>query len=82
MASGVPVVASDLPVHREICREAALYFPRFSPQALADRVVVVASSPDETARLSACGVARSAAFSWKRHVDELLLLCHSLAKTN
>jgi glycosyltransferase involved in cell wall biosynthesis len=82
MASGVPVVASDLPVHREICREAALYFPRFSPQALADRVVEVVSSPDETARLSACGVARSAAFSWKRHVDELLLLCHSLAKTN
>ena len=30
MASGLPVAASDLAVHREICGEAAAYFPRFS----------------------------------------------------
>ena len=35
MASGLPVVAADSAVHREICQDAALYFPRFSPEALA-----------------------------------------------
>ena len=27
MASGLPIVASDLAVHREICQDAAIYFP-------------------------------------------------------
>ena len=45
MSSGLPVVASDLPVHREICRDAATYFPCFSPDALAERVVQVHQSP-------------------------------------
>ena len=79
MSSGVAVVASDLPVHREICSDAALYFPRFSPADLAARVLEVASSPDLATRLSAAGVARSAAFSWRKHTDELLELARSLA---
>lgn len=78
MASSLPVVASDLPVHREICGPAALYFPRFSAEELADRVMEVASSAETIARLATCGVMRSAAFSWKKHVEELLLLAQSL----
>ena len=79
MSSGLPVVASDLPVHREICGDAALYFSRFSAKQLADRVVEVAESPDAASRLSQQGQARSSAFSWRKHVDELLLLARTLA---
>jgi glycosyltransferase involved in cell wall biosynthesis len=83
MASGLPVVASDLPVHREICGGGAVYFPRFSPQALADRVAELASSADLTRQLSVCGAERAATFSWKKHVEELLLLARALvAPTN
>jgi len=82
MDSGLPVVASDLPVHREICGDAALYFPRFSPQGLADRIVEVASSSDKGARLSACGIVRSASFSWRKHVDKLLSMARSLVVAN
>jgi glycosyltransferase involved in cell wall biosynthesis len=78
MASGLPVVASDLPVHREICGDAAVYFPRFSAQELAGRIAEVASSADLAQRLSSRGSSRSAAFSWRKHVDELLLLSRSL----
>jgi len=80
MASSLPVVASDLPVHREICRDAALYFPHFSPQSLTDRILQLASSPDLAAELSQKGFARSQDFSWSKHVDELLNLARGLAQ--
>ena len=46
MAAGLPVVASDLVVHREVCGDAALYFPKFSPELLAEAVCRVALSPE------------------------------------
>lgn len=72
MASGVPVVASDLPVHREVCEGSALYFDRFSPPQLAKAVASIASSPELAHTLSARGPERSHSFSWERHVDQLI----------
>ena len=79
MASGLPIVASDLPVHREICGDAALYFPRFSSQDLAAAISRVASSRDLAAGLSASGLQRSKEFSWKQHVDQITSLAGNLA---
>jgi len=78
MSSGLPVIASDLAVHREICGDAALYFPRFSAQELSKRVMEVVSSAELGTRRRECGAARSCAFSWKKHVEELLSLARSL----
>src|SRR5260370_4416213 len=44
-SSGLPVVASDLPVHREICGDAGIYFPRFSPETFAERVLQIRQAP-------------------------------------
>jgi glycosyltransferase involved in cell wall biosynthesis len=78
MASGLPVVASDLAVHREICRDAALYSPAFSPQELAQRIASVIASPDVAVHLSQAGAQRSTAFLWSRHVEELIALAQEL----
>jgi glycosyltransferase involved in cell wall biosynthesis len=78
MSSGLPVVASDIPVHREICGDAAVYFERFSPEALCKCVVEVAESPATAERMSDSGRHRSQDFSWKSHVDELIELARSL----
>jgi len=78
MSCGVPVVASDLAVHREICGDAAVYFPTFSPEGLADGLGRVLSSPEMVRRLAASGVERSNIFSWKAHVKEILALCSKL----
>jgi glycosyltransferase involved in cell wall biosynthesis len=78
MSSGLPVVASDLPVHREICRDAATYFPRFSPDALAERVVQVHQSPELAETLSRNGLTRAQDFRWDAHVERLLALAQEI----
>jgi glycosyltransferase involved in cell wall biosynthesis len=78
MASGLPVVASRLPVHREICGEAALYFSPFSAKELAQEVLRVGLSKDLAQDLATRGTARAQDFSWRRHVDQIVELASSL----
>jgi glycosyltransferase involved in cell wall biosynthesis len=78
MDSGVPVVASDLAVHQEICGCAANYFATFSEEALADAVAQVVLSRDVAQRMVAAGRERSRQFSWKTHVERVLELSSSL----
>ncbi len=78
MASGVPVVASDLAVHQEICGKAGAYFPRFSAESLAGAVAQVAQSPKTLQCMASAGTERARAFSWKMHVTKIVELCRSL----
>ncbi|HEX3104191.1 MAG TPA: glycosyltransferase family 1 protein [Terriglobales bacterium] len=71
MASGLPVVASDLPVHKEVCGEGARYFRRFSSESLA-KAVVEAWNPEIRSKLAIAANARANEFSWSRHVDGLV----------
>ena len=80
MASALPVIASDLAVHREVCEDAALYFPAFSPDVLAETVSRVAQSPEVSAKMSERGLDRSRDFSWKDHVAQVLAIAESLLK--
>jgi len=80
MSNALPVVASDLPVHREVCGAAALYFERFSPRQLAERVLEIAQSPQLAAQVAQTGCERSAAFSWKTHVESILKLAQQLIR--
>jgi glycosyltransferase involved in cell wall biosynthesis len=81
MSSGLPVVASDLSVHKEVCGSAARYFEQFSSEQLAERVVEIAGSPELAAKLSKAGVERSTKFSWKKHVGCIVELAKNLRST-
>ncbi len=82
MWSGLPIVASDLAVHREIGAKAAVCFPCFSPEGLADCVLQVYNDPELAAQLSRAGRARSQDFSWEKHVTHLLDLAKTLISTH
>jgi glycosyltransferase involved in cell wall biosynthesis len=75
-ASGLRIVASDLPVHREVAGDSALYFSRFSPQEIALCVLQAANA------CSFKQLSRSASpvkFSWGSHVDQLIALAGQLS---
>jgi glycosyltransferase involved in cell wall biosynthesis len=78
MAGGLPVIASDLAVHREVCGDAALYFPTFSPGLLAETVCRVARSRELSGKMSLGGLERSRDFSWKKHVDQIVEVAEEL----
>lgn len=78
MSSGLPVIASDIPVHREICEEAAIYFEKFSSAALAEAIIRLAKCPESTKGMAEAGSKRAKAFSWKKHVEQILGVARTL----
>ena len=79
MAGGLPVVASDIPVHREICGEAAQYFPARNAEALAERLAAVIREGTLREQMARRGSARVRNFLWEDHVERLLHLLRELA---
>jgi phosphatidylinositol alpha-mannosyltransferase len=64
MAAGCAVVATDLPAFREVAGEAASYFERGNPQALAAAVMKLMKEPSEGLRLTAAAHAQVGRYDW------------------
>ncbi len=80
MASGLPVIAAERPLNREMCGDAAAYYPPLDAGALAAEITRLRG--DEAARRTMAdrGRARASAFSWARHVDEVMAIVRCLAR--
>ncbi len=73
MAAGLPVVASDIPICREICGDAALYFDPADPGDLARKISLLWNDAGMRKLLGDLGEARAKTrFSWKNHAARLL----------
>ena len=79
MAAGLPVVASDIAVHREICGDAAQYFPVRDAAALAARLATLTSNANLRVELARRGASRVRSFLWEDHVQRLLALLRELS---
>jgi glycosyltransferase involved in cell wall biosynthesis len=66
MASGVPVVASDIPALSEIAGPAAVLVPPDDVAGWATAMAEILADPAVSARLSAAGAVAAAAVSWER----------------
>lgn len=78
MACGLPIVASGIAVHREICGNAAVYFEHSSPEELAHQVAGVIDNPGQLEQMSNAAKVRSLDFSWQKHIEKLLEILRSL----
>ncbi|MHB1843359.1 MAG: glycosyltransferase family 4 protein [Deltaproteobacteria bacterium] len=71
MAMGLPVVASGIGVHREICGPAADYFLQGDPKSLAETLSAVTERPIDERRIEQ-GRARAQRFTWEQHLRGVL----------
>lgn len=72
MRAGIPLIVSDIPIHREICGDAALYFELSNPQDLARQVRALDADPVLRDELVGKAKERAVnAFSWEKHITSL-----------
>lgn len=81
MASGTPIVASDIPVHREVAARAAAYAPADDHEALAAAIERVWDDTDLRSRLVKEGRERVACFSWEVSARKTLELYRGVASS-
>jgi glycosyltransferase involved in cell wall biosynthesis len=84
MASGRPIVASDLPSFREILRdgENALLVEAGNPQALVAAVTRIKTDPDLGTRLARQAREDVRAFTWARRAERLETLFREITGTS
>ena len=73
MSMGLPIIASDTPIHREICGDAALYFSPLKPSSLIEKIQVI--DKNKSLRNSLTKVGRENVrekYEWEKHVDRLI----------
>jgi len=71
MRLGCPVIVSDIPPHREVCGEAAIYCDPHDIRNIADRIIQIMSDADLRRRYAELGRARANVFTWQKSAAEL-----------
>jgi glycosyltransferase involved in cell wall biosynthesis len=80
MAAGLPVVAADMAVNREVCEEAGRYFAPFEPADCAQSIITLLSDDEQRQDMKDTSLNRAQHFSWKRYASELVHIFQSLAR--
>lgn len=70
LRAGVPLVASDLPVLREVAGEAALFVPPDRAELWAERIAALLADPALRDALKRQGLERATLFDWNRAAAE------------
>ena len=75
MTAGTPVLASDVPVLREVGGDAAVYAPPTDPARWASAISRVRADPSLRLGLTVRGAARAAEFTWDAAARRLVQAC-------
>lgn len=79
MASGAPVLCSDIPAVSEVVGDAALRVPPHDVEAWREGLETILSDEDLRTRLRSRGVERAGGFTWSRCAEATLGVYHELA---
>lgn len=71
LANGCPTIVGDIPVLREVCADAASYFPPKDAEALAALMRVAIDDPQAARAKLAAGESRVAHFTWRASAERL-----------
>lgn len=74
MASGLPLICSDIPVFREIYGDAALYFDPKDPEDLAARINLLVKEEEIWKKQSKMGLSQAENYSWDRFAKQTYLV--------
>src|SRR2546428_12313 len=80
MASGVPVVGSDIPVIREVARTAAVFVAPTAAEDWGKAIVDLLDDPPRQAQMRERGLARAAGYTFGKSAHQLLDVFESLAR--
>ncbi|MFN0073163.1 MAG: glycosyltransferase family 4 protein [Chloroflexota bacterium] len=80
MACGLPIVAADIEVNREVAADAAVYHRPSDPEALADRILHVLDDSSLARRLAETGRERAQQFTWERAARQTLAALEAAAR--
>jgi glycosyltransferase involved in cell wall biosynthesis len=72
MASGLAIVASDTPINRELCADAAVYFSPSDAEECAEQIKQLLQNRALRFEMIERGLRRCKFFRWKSHVQKLL----------
>ena len=82
MACGIPVIASDIPVHRELFAGRCRFFSTADPAGLARELARLWDDETMRTRLRNLGRERSLEFTWKRMTLQIATLYREILETN
>jgi glycosyltransferase involved in cell wall biosynthesis len=83
LGAGLPIVAADTKINREICGDAAVYFRPFSPSDLVRCIRELDANEALRRRLSAAAAPRvRSLYDWDTHVDRLIATFENTVRTS
>lgn len=72
MASGTPVIASNIPAIKEVGQEAPIYVDPYDVDVLANTIIALEDNPQQLQKIIALGNERVKSFSWKSAAQQIL----------
>lgn len=74
MSLSCPLVLSDIPVHKEVCQDAALYFDADDSERLAKLLLSLGDKDENYSRRINAGLERVKVYSWSKMASDVLKL--------